>query len=277
MNKRLIAIFVCMAIFVVTLVVGTLVFTVEDVTILIPEDATIAFDKAKILDTSGIKKGQSVFVINKEKAKASIEKQFPTLKVTDIERVPPNKVRIHLNTRVPIFKIRLGDSDDFAILDREFKVVAIDKNSDSDGFYEDNKIVTISGYLFDADEGCLGDFIGSEACDIANLKTIVNSLEKLQVVNERIPATFDHFQFKSQDNDEFIELKTALGAKIVIRTNIDIPSASNDLEYQCDKLYSMFYAGKDMTGNDINREENKYLFFHNTRGPVWQGNLDFES
>ena len=95
MNKRLIIIFACIAIFVLTLVVGAVVFSVSDVNILLQSEENVSFDKAKILETSGIKKGQSVFTINSEKASADIEKQFPKLKVVKIERVFPNKVRIH--------------------------------------------------------------------------------------------------------------------------------------------------------------------------------------
>ena len=71
MNKRLIIIFACIAIFVLTLVVGAVVFSVSDVNILLQSEENVSFDKAKILETSGIKKGQSVFTINSEKASKS--------------------------------------------------------------------------------------------------------------------------------------------------------------------------------------------------------------
>ena len=113
MNKRLIIIFVCLAIFVLTLVVGAVVFTVSDVNILLQSDKNVAFDKTKILETSGIKKGQSIFTIDSDEAKAKIEKQFPKLNVIKIERAFPNKVRIHLDARTAILKIPVANSDKF--------------------------------------------------------------------------------------------------------------------------------------------------------------------
>ena len=64
MNKRLIVIFACIAVFVLTLVVGAVVFTVNDVDILLQSEKNVQFNKAAILETSGIKKGQSVFTMN---------------------------------------------------------------------------------------------------------------------------------------------------------------------------------------------------------------------
>ncbi|MDE6967052.1 MAG: FtsQ-type POTRA domain-containing protein, partial [Clostridia bacterium] len=131
MNKRLIIIFVCLALFVLTLVVGAVVFTVNDVDILLNSQENVAFDKAKILNISGIKKGQSVFTINSDKASANIEKQFPELKVIKIERSFPNKVRIHLDTRKAILKMKISNSDSYAVLDRELKIINI-VNNDSE-------------------------------------------------------------------------------------------------------------------------------------------------
>ena len=48
MNKRLIVIFACIAVFVLTLVVGAVVFTVNDVDILLQSEKNVQFNKAAV-------------------------------------------------------------------------------------------------------------------------------------------------------------------------------------------------------------------------------------
>ena len=241
MNKRLIIIFACIAIFVLTLVVGAVVFSVSDVNILLQSEENVSFDKAKILETSGIKKGQSVFTINSEKASADIEKQFPKLKVVKIERVFPNKVRIHLDTRTAIFKINYNDK--YAILDRELKIIDITNNLDY-----------VAGYTLNQEQHKLGDFVNDNTIDIKALKEVITKLEVKGVVNEKISATFESFEFVT---NEKLKMKTALGITFVIKTQ-----ANKSAGEQCEGLYDKFCQ----MGSE--REEPIFISYHETNGIV---------
>lgn len=255
MNKRLIIIFVCLALFVLTLVVGAVVFTVNDVDILLNSQENVAFDKAKILNISGIKKGQSVFTINSDKASANIEKQFPELKVIKIERSFPNKVRIHLDTRKAILKMKISNSDSYAVLDRELKIINI-VNNDSEMYGED-KVVIINGYSYQGGNDALGNFINDNNNDINALKKIISTLETLKpvnVVNERFSATFDNIDIIQ---GKCISLKTAFGCSLVIR--LDAKIGTNDfitsVGKQCEMVYGEFYKM-----NDEAQEQSNFIY-----------------
>lgn len=267
MNKRLIAIFACMAVFVLTLVVGTVLFTVSDVNILLASDENIAFDKSKILEASGIKKGQNVFSIDKDAAVKNIEKQFPRFNV-QVERTFPNKVRIQLKTRIPVFKLKIANTDNYAVLDRDLKI--IDVVTGEGNVYGEDKVVLVGGYEYSGAENPCGDFITDDCNDITSLKDIILSLEMLQVVNQRIPAVFSSFTIIT---DKRIEMKTVLGITMVIRTDLAINDQSNPITYQCDLLYSHYYS--KMTGDQ--REQNKYLYLgQNGVNPIVSSELNFD-
>ena len=260
MNKRLIIIFVCIAVFVLTLVVGAVVFTVSDVNILFQSDENIAFDKAKILETGGIKKGQSVFTFFWEQASEKIEKQFPKLKVIKIERVFPNKVRIHLDTRKAIFKMAIANTDSFAVLDREFKI--IDIINDGSEVYGDDIVVPITGYSYAGGENPLGDFINNDSPEVNSLKEILLSLESFEVVNERVPATFESIKII----DNTIHIKSKLGITLVVRMGTNISA-----KLQCDGIYNVFYT---MNGDD--RQLPNYLYMNNNGDISNSAKLEFD-
>ncbi len=272
MNKRLIVIFACIAVFVLTLVVGAVVFTVNDVDILLQSEKNVQFNKAAILETSGIKKGQSVFTIDSAKASAKIEKQFPELIVVGIEREFPNKVRIRLGARTAILKIKIANSDKYAVLDYtivenenktdQYKIIdVVDTESE---VYNDSKVILISGYEFSGNEDCVGDFINfahDQVDSLKDLKDILNSLNSYGVVNERVPATFE----KIDIIDNTIRLKTVLGITMVIRTDTNI-----GVKTQCEAIYNTFYG---MSGED--RELANYLYMNNNGDISNSSKLDF--
>lgn len=270
MNKRLIISFVCIAVFVLTLVVGAVVFTVNDVKILLQSDKNISFDKAQILETSGIKKGQSVFTIDKEEASAKIEKQFPKLNVINIQRIFPNKVRIDLDTRTGILKMPIENSDKFLILDyrydkvkNENKIKIIDIVADDSNIYDNSKVVMVSGYKYNCNEDALGDFVKDESNYIKVLKSVLRTLDIYSVVNERLAATFESVNIV----DNTIRLQTVLGITLVVWTDTD-PSM---WEKQIDTIYNKFINMKDEE-----REQPNYLYMNKNGsiaiGPV----LDFD-
>lgn len=252
MNKRLIIIFVCMVIFVLTLVVGAVVFSVSDVNILFLKDEnTEQFDKAKIFEVSGIKKGQSVFTIDAEKTSEKIEKQFPELKVVGVTRDFPNKIRIQLDVRTPIFILNLNSTDDkYAILDNELKIVKIVNSGEANAY---QSLLPIEDLNFKGNEDMLGDKLTGDSIDLNALTEVVKALESLGVVTERIPATFARFSFVE---NEKISLQTTLGLTLVIKTNASISTYT-----QCRELYVEFYN----MSNEI-RESSKYLSYNEYTG-----------
>lgn len=256
MNKRLIIIFVCIAVFVLTLVLGAVIFTINDVDILLlSEQQSVSFDKGKILATSGIRQGQSIFTIDEKQASETIEKDFPKLKVVKIERIFPNKVRVNLDLRKPILKLQVSGGEKCLILDRELKIVDIVAvNNDN---YNEKNIAVLNNYSFELkdEKQVLGSFLSNENQDVANILKIIIQLEKFEVVNERFCATFDSLNMFHDENGKVgISLNTRLGMKIFIRTNTNITT-----EQQCQTLYNEFCY--NMSGDE--READEYIYIGN--------------
>lgn len=268
MNKRLMIIFVCIAVFVLTLVLGAVIFTINDVDILLlSEQQSVSFDKGKILATSGIRQGQSIFTIDEEQAALSIEKDFPKLKVVKIERIFPNKVRVNLDTRKPVLKLQAKDTNKCLVLDRELKVIDIvDLNNEN---YNEKDITILNNYSFELkdEKQTLGSFLSSENQDITDIVSIIRELEKFEVVNERFCATLQSIDITYNKAGRIgISLNTRLGKKIFIRTNTNI-TASN----QCQTLYREFCY--NISGEV--RERNEFMYIDNGGQVVHSAQLVF--
>lgn len=77
----------------------------------------------EIIKTSKIKYGGTVFFRNKQKYIQNIEKEYPYVKVINIETVFPSKMIIHISERQEVYVIEIGEH--FYICDEEFKVLKI--------------------------------------------------------------------------------------------------------------------------------------------------------
>lgn len=87
-------------------------------------------EKDEIIALSGIKKGKNIFAIDEDIAIENIEKSLPTLKVISIERTFPNGVYIYVTKRTPVFYMALS-AGEYAILDRELKIISIQNSYDA--------------------------------------------------------------------------------------------------------------------------------------------------
>ena len=80
--------------------------------------------KESIANNSAIKKGISIFTVNKKNITQQLEKDYPYLKVINIETVFPNKIIIHCAEREETYAVKASDTKYF-ICDAEFKVLNI--------------------------------------------------------------------------------------------------------------------------------------------------------
>ena len=100
MNKRLLGIFIAVAVAVVVIVVCCVMFLTGSVEVRTTDNLTLEDETVNaIITQSGIRKGESVFAIDESEAVNAVEKANPTLKVVDIERKFPNKVVIYIAER----------------------------------------------------------------------------------------------------------------------------------------------------------------------------------
>lgn len=78
------------------------------------------------IENEALKTGGSVLFLGKEKLVSRLEKQFPYLKIVNIETQIPNKLIIHAAEREELFAVNSGEKSYF--LDEEFKILRVENS-----------------------------------------------------------------------------------------------------------------------------------------------------
>lgn len=78
------------------------------------------------IEDEALKTGGSVLFLGKEKLISRLEKQFPYLKIVNIETQIPNKLVIHAAEREELFAVNSGEKSYF--LDEEFKILRVENS-----------------------------------------------------------------------------------------------------------------------------------------------------
>lgn len=78
------------------------------------------------IENEALKTGGSVLFLGKEKLISRLEKQFPYLKIVNIETQIPNKLIIHAAEREELFAVNSGEKSYF--LDEEFKILRVENS-----------------------------------------------------------------------------------------------------------------------------------------------------
>ncbi|MBR2970075.1 MAG: FtsQ-type POTRA domain-containing protein [Clostridia bacterium] len=86
-------------------------------------DQNITYSKDEILSTAGLKNGESIFMIDKDKAIENIESTYPDLKVVHISTTSLTKIDIRVKKRHELFYIQ--SENKYYILDQDLKVLDI--------------------------------------------------------------------------------------------------------------------------------------------------------
>ncbi len=136
-KKLIITLSVLLGVFLLILILGLTVFTLKNVEIDFKNNSQIYSEESKksIAEDSIIKKGTSIFAVNKKTISSVLEKNNPYLKIINIETVFPNKIVIHCAERESTYAVKANDKKYF-ICDAEFKVLSI-----SDDYYTGQAIL----------------------------------------------------------------------------------------------------------------------------------------
>lgn len=134
MNKRVIGIFAALAALALIAVVLGVVFVIGDVEV--QPDVSFALsaeESAKIVNDSKIVVRGSIFSLDEQIAKDNVERNNPTIKVTDIVRKAPNKVCINVTRRVAVYAAATADGK-YATIDGDLKIVEVIDTLRDDAF-----------------------------------------------------------------------------------------------------------------------------------------------
>ena len=137
MTKRTVALFICLAVIAVLLVLNGTVFVVKDVNV-VDYYGQDVLDKQEIAENSRLI-GNNIFTVSEKVATENIEKLMPEVKVVEIVRSFPSSVKIVVHKRVSILAVSHGENE-YVILDRETRIVSI-----VDDLEEYDGITTVSG------------------------------------------------------------------------------------------------------------------------------------
>lgn len=259
MNKRLMAVFICLAVLVLIVVCGAIVFTVKHIDVLVAGD-NVNINKAEIVASSGIKKGISIFTLDEQEITQNIEKVVPYAKVNDIERVFPNKVRISIEYRQAILAVSVKNSDSYLILDEDMKILAVTNDLKN---FKVIKVLALSLEIEDLENIC-GNFINVKTERVSSLHNAVTGLKEVSINGDRFLDFVESIVFNDKENQMIVN--TAKGVNILIRRNTNA-----DERLQAIACYNKFNKL-----NDNQREDSSfYIYVKNNGDCVYSNEIEY--
>lgn len=209
MNKRLLGIFIAVAVAVVVIVVCCVMFLTGSVEVRTTSNLTLDDETVNsIISQSGISKGDSIFAIDESAAISAVEKANPLLQVVDIERKFPNKVVIYIAERTPLMAIALepqkSGEELYAVVDGDLKILKVVPVGGIAG------LTSVSNFTLAGGEETAGSFV-TEKSDW--LKGIVDGAEKVSFVASRFTSFVTAVRF----GQTRIHVQTNTGVTFVLR------------------------------------------------------------
>ena len=170
-NKRLIIILSVFAFLVLIAVMCSTVFTVKNVKVHWLT-TKIGIEETDDVFASEVKKGGSVFFVDKPTIIKNLEEKHPYLKVDSVEIKFPNKIVLHTAVRQELYSLKIEDNK-HAILDAECKVLKVVNDIELSAMQSTPIPITLQGYSLIED--------AIEISKIANLGWIKNVLNNFSI------------------------------------------------------------------------------------------------
>ena len=170
-NKRLIIILSVFAFLVLIAVLCSTVFTVKTVKINWLT-TKVGINEDDSIFAGEVKKGDSVFLVDKQSIIDKLESKYAYLKVESVEIKFPNKLVLHTAVRQELYSLKIEDNK-HAILDSECKVLNIVNDIQLSSMQNKPIPVSLQGYSMPKD--CV------ELSKIANLGWIKNVLNNFSI------------------------------------------------------------------------------------------------
>lgn len=198
------------------------VFCLRSQSVKVVGDSPITISKEDIISTAGLKKGQSIFLIDKEKALNNIEAKFPYVKVIQIKTTSLTEIEFVVRARHKMFYAE--DDTKYYIMDEELKVVDIAEKSGEVVPEEISKLIHINNFDIDSST-FVCDFIGSDEQRKATYElynAMINSVKKGEgedvayIDREDVKTEIREVEFNSFKTFNTITITTKYGVKLNI-------------------------------------------------------------
>ena len=202
-------------------------------------DSPITISKEDIISTAGLKEGQSIFLLDKEKAINNIEAKFPFIKVIQVKTTGLTEIEFIVRARHKMFYSETASK--YYIMDEELKVLDILEKSAESSSDEVSKLILINSNNFSIDSSTLVcDFVGTDEQREAtyNLYQAMinavtkNDVEDIAYINrDDVKNEIRQIEFKSHSTFNTIIITTKYGVKL------DIENPQNDMANKINICY----------------------------------------
>ena len=266
-SKLFIGIFIAFLLIVITVVLLVCtVFVVREV-VIEKEVNSALIDDDNIIESSGLSIGKSIISINKDKVKASVEKENPYVEVLNITRVFPNKIIINVTVRTGIMVVSSADGSYKALVDSGMKVLNV-LPADST-LSVDATIVSGADFLIPENgaESLVGSILTlSDTSYDAIFTQFADFIESFDLEGKSFTTLFKEISFRNTESGTLVLIRTNKGVSLVLDTSL-----TSSIKYQ---LYACMYYYT--TDKEVNIDRTKgYIAFDRTRNSYnWLESLD---
>jgi len=221
------------------------VFCVRSQSVAIIGDSPVNVSKEDILSTAGFKNGQSIFLLDKDKAINNIEAKYPYVKVVHIKTTSVTAIEIQVRARHEMCYAKFNNN--YYFLDEELKVLKIIEESPEE--QESNEPT----HLTKIDDGVLNlnsstmvcDFIGNDfqketmiQLHSAMITTVTKTVpggegeDEVYFTRADVCEMIRHVKFEQHETYDKIIVATKHGVKL------DIENPTTDLQNKINICFS---------------------------------------
>lgn len=211
-NKKLIIILIVVSCVTLLVVLNSVIFSVQNITAYCynSDDAELS---DTVVESSGIKKGGSIFTLGKEKIEKNVTEKVRNVKVINIEKKFPNSVSINY---VKIYEyLRIQNGDKYYFCSNDGKIMRI---SDNPGLTTDIIELRLKGAISDVSEG--DRFASESSSDVQLTSALLSALEQLGYHRESV----EMIDFIDITKSQFIFIKMHSGVVLELQGTSNIPS-----------------------------------------------------
>jgi Cell division septal protein len=177
-NKKLIVVLIVVCSITLLVVLNSVIFSVQNVTTYC---FNAPYDEAfsnEIIQKSGIKKGGSIFTLDKDKVTYTLTSGVPDIKIINIEKKFPNTVSINF---VKVFEyLRIEQNGKYYCCSNDGRILRI-----LDSIENEDKLIELRvGPIKEVNEG--DKFASDSSSEVAITTELLSALERLDVYREAV-------------------------------------------------------------------------------------------
>ncbi|MCI9031695.1 MAG: FtsQ-type POTRA domain-containing protein [Clostridia bacterium] len=177
-NKKLIIVLIVITSITLLVVLNSVIFSVQNISAYCYNDSDTALD-GSVIENSGIKKGGSIFTLNKDKVIESVTNGVHNVKIINIEKKFPNSVSINY---VRIYEyLRIKNDDKYYFCSNDGKIMRISENP---GLTTESIELRLASKIENTTEG--ETFASSSSADVQLTSAILSALEQLGYRREAV-------------------------------------------------------------------------------------------